>query len=305
MNGTEDREKWKHFSGYDFCMVFPVENGYFTERGKGYIKSLKKLGFEMYAYSGIREDKDIFVLIRAPLRKLRSFADKIEFKMKLSGTVIKSMLERGNSEAGIAATSIPHRPDVTRLGPYEFIYAPYTRTVTESLYDSADNSNHPFSEITRLTLETIILESRMPDGSQNLKIQRYLDNGWLLGCYPLHDQGKAVQLTTEWSRFPFQNKLPLDDMEQYLGQKCCMYFAFAEHFVTSLSIPALVGIPLQIAVFALNDYSAPFLPYFSFFIALWAVFMLEHWKRKEKTIALQWGSIDFEQKEEDRPADRF
>ena len=56
-----------------------------------------------------------------------------------------------------------------------------------------------------------------------------------------------------------------------------------------LIAPAIVGIPLQIAVFALNDYSAPFLPFFSYFIALWAIFMLEYWKRKESAIALQWG----------------
>ena len=46
---------------------------------------------------------------------------------------------------------------------------------------------------------------------------------------------------------------------------------------------------------------ASFLPVFSFFIAMWSVSMLEFWKRKEKTTALKWGSIDFEQSEADRP----
>lgn len=63
----------------------------------------------------------------------------------------------------------------------------------------------------------------------------------------------------------------------------------------------IIGLPFQIAVFAINDYSAPFLPFYSFFISLWAVCMLEFWKRKEKTIALDWGTIDFETNEVDRP----
>lgn len=31
--------------------------------------------------------------------------------------------------------------------------------------------------------------------------------------------------------------------------------------------------------------------------------MLEFWKRKEKRIALQWGTIDFENNEVDRPGE--
>jgi hypothetical protein len=62
-------------------------------------------------------------------------------------------------------------------------------------------------------------------------------------------------------------------------------------------------LPFQIAVFVINDYSAPFLPPYSFFISLWAVVMLEFWKRKEKRIALQWGTIDFENNEVDRPGE--
>ena len=56
-----------------------------------------------------------------------------------------------------------------------------------------------------------------------------------------------------------------------------------------LTVPAIVGVPLQLAVFILNDYSAVFLPVYSYFIALWAIFMLEFWKRKQSRISLEWG----------------
>ena len=40
---------------------------------------------------------------------------------------------------------------------------------------------------------------------------------------------------------------------------------------------------------------------FSMFIVLWAILMLEYWKRKEKLTALYWGMIDFEKSEVTRP----
>lgn len=260
-------------SEYDFCIVFPAENGDFTAKGKGYVHSLRKLGFDMYAYSGVREDKEIFVLLRTPMNKVRAYADIIDFKMKLDGDVVKRLLENGDSEANIAPVDIKHRPDITHYKPTEHIYAKYSRKVNESLYYREDGQEHPFSDVVRLKLSNLILESRV-DGGQNLKIRRYLRSKWLLGCYPLHDKRKKDAIWAEWRQYP-RVSLPLNLYKDYFGEKNAMYFAFMEHFVQFLAIPAVVGVPFQIAVFALDNYSAPFLPYFSFFIALWAVCMLE------------------------------
>ncbi len=35
---------------YDFCIVFPAENGDFTKKGTQYCKMLRKLGFELFGY---------------------------------------------------------------------------------------------------------------------------------------------------------------------------------------------------------------------------------------------------------------
>ena len=258
---------------YDFCIVFPAENGGFTAKGKGYIFSLKKLGFQMYAYSGVREDKEIFVLLRTPLPKLRAYADIIDFRMRLDSSVIQHLLEKGDNEANIAPVEIKHRPDITPYEPYQHIFAKYSRKVVESLYAREEGQEDPFCDVVRLKLSSLILESRV-DGSQNLKIRRYLRSKWLLGCYPLHDKVKKDAIWAEWRQYP-RKALPLTLYKDYFGEKNAMYFAFMEHFVQFLAIPAVVGIPLQIAVFATGNYSAPFLPYFSFFIALWAVCMLE------------------------------
>lgn len=271
-----DGSSWeKDFAGeWDYCIVFPAENGDFSKKGAGYIKSLKKLGLELFAYKNIKPDKEIFVLIRAPLEKLRAFADNIDFEMKLDSEVIKKKMEAGNPEEGIAPVDIQHRPDVTAIKPFEHIYGKYSRNVDESIYWRPEGLEHPFRDIIRLKLVALILESRMPDGGENLKIRRYIKNGWLLACYPLHNRKATEHLETQWTRFPRKSQ-PLNEVKEYFGEKIALYFTFMQHFTNFLSLPAFIGVPLQIAVFILNDYSAAFLPAFSFFIALWAVTMLE------------------------------
>ena len=83
---------------------------------------------------------------------------------------------------------------------------------------------------------------------------RYIRKQWILSCFPLHNRPAAEELETHWQRFPL-NRQPLYEIKEYFGEKVGLYFSFIEHYVTFLCIPAVVGLPLQIAVFALNDYS--------------------------------------------------
>jgi hypothetical protein len=301
--GEKDAEgNWeKDFAErYDFCIVLPAKDGEPTDRGRGYIKTLRKLGLELFIFKNLREQTEVFILLRASLEKLRAFADRINMPMLLDSQEIQSALAAGDAEKGIAPIVINDIPDVTSYKPYQYIYGKYSRLAPERLYwrDSLDT---PFRELIRLKLCALILETR-PDGgkSENLKIARYLRNGWMLGCFPLHDRAKTELLEYKMSFYPMQT-VPLDDLKEYFGEKIGLYFGFVEHYTTWLIAPAVIGVPFQIAVFATGDYSAPFLPFFSVFIALWAVFMLEFWKRKEKTLAMKWGTLDFESNETDRP----
>lgn len=83
---------------------------------------------------------------------------------------------------------------------------------------------------------------------------RYIRNKWILSCFPLHNRFAAAQLEQHWQRFPF-HKQPLYEIKEYFGEKVALYFCFLEHYMTFLCIPAVVGLPLQIAVFVLDDYS--------------------------------------------------
>lgn len=172
----------KDFAGeYDFCMVFPAEIGCtFSEAGLNFINSLRKLDFDLYAYKG-SNPREINVLIRAPLAKLRAFADNINFPMKLDEAVVKKTLERGNVSFNIKPVFIPHRPDITPYTPYEHCYGPYSRKVPENMYWREPGCDHPFREIVRLKLCALLLESRNADGSANFNIRRSIEEKDLIG----------------------------------------------------------------------------------------------------------------------------
>ena len=239
-------------SQYDFCLVFPDENGGFSSKGQEFIHYLKKLDFEMFAFSGNKSDKEIYVLVRAPLIKLRAFADKTDFPMKLDPYVIKEMLERGDPEANIAPVFIENMPNITPLSPFELIYSKYSRNASESLYWREPGSKHPFRESVRLKLSALLLESRDADGSPDLNLHKYLRKQWLLGYFPLHNDTQKRQLAAEWAHYP-RRQLPLFGIKEYFGEKIALYFAFVQHFTEALIAPSIVGLPIQIAVWVIDD----------------------------------------------------
>jgi hypothetical protein len=243
----------KDFAGeYDFCMVFPAVNGGFADQGKAIVESLRKLDFELYAYRGSMKAKTVILLIRAPITKLQAFADNIDFIMKLDGTVAQKLLERGDAEARIAPVTIPHRPDITPMNPFDQIYGKYSRHVTEALYWREPGAEHPFRESIRLKLCSLLLESRGPDGEHYFNIRKSLEEKDLLGCFPLHDRARTQALDVEWKVFPWR-ALPLYHIKDYFGEKIAVYFAFMQHYTAALTIPAFAGLPIQIAVWSTNN----------------------------------------------------
>jgi hypothetical protein len=50
-----------------------------------------------------------------------------------------------------------------------------------------------------------------------------------------------------------------------------------------------------------NNPNAVLIPYFAGFMGLWSAMFLENWKRKEKTTAMRWGMVGYEEEEQDRP----
>ena len=140
----------------------------------------------------------------------------------------------------------------------------------------------------------------------------------LTEVYALHVREKVAHLTDIWlDKWTMPWNQPFHDIRNYFGEKIAIYYVFVGHYCYWLLIPIVIGLPLQLAVWGtlvhrhINDdqlddtlnspYSNNFSPVFSFFIALWAVCMLEFWKRKEKSVSIEWGTVGCEDDEPDRP----
>lgn len=77
------------------------------------------------------------------------------------------------------------------------------------------------------------------------------------------------------------------------------------HYTHWLLIPSLIGLPVQIICWSENNYNTPGQVGFACLLVIWAVCMLEFWKRKEKTLALKRGMLEYEDTEVDRPGISF
>jgi len=96
-------------------------------------------------------------------------------------------------------------------------------------------------------------------------------------------------------------KQPVALLRSYFGEKAGLYFGFLCHYCEWLMYLAIPGVIVEINEAVQLSTEALLVPYFAIFVTLWAVFMLEGWKRKENRYAMEWGMTDFEDVESDRP----
>ncbi|CAM9741341.1 unnamed protein product, partial [Choristocarpus tenellus] len=83
--------------------------------------------------------------------------------------------------------------------------------------------------------------------------------------------------------------------KDYLGERIAMYFAFLGHYTCWLGPMAILGTTVFVDQMVEWDVDATLTPYFCVFVALWAVIMLEYWKRTESQLAMRWGMSSFEE----------
>lgn len=289
---------------YDYCFVFPVDKNSksFTQDGAKIMSKLIKCGLVAYQYYSVQKD-EIYVLVRADLGKLAAFADVIDYRMLLDKNQVREALERGDAEKGIAPINIAHDPEVTEFLPFEYIYAKYSvKPELQSLYWKPKDLSHPFRESIRLKLTLLLIEAAHRDGGAGLSLRRLLKQGHILSYFPLHDNEAKASLELQWmSWFKLPSSMPYDDLKEYFGEKIGLYFKFLGHYTAWLIVPAIIGLIFQLVVAGTGDFSSPVIPFYSLYIALWAIFMLEFWKRTEKITAMKWGTIGFEDEQRDRP----
>lgn len=79
--------------------------------------------------------------------------------------------------------------------------------------------------------------------------------------------------------------------------------ALVAHMTTGYAWVGVFGLATQIRVFAGagQQPSVELAAFYALVLCLWSVFNTEYWKRKERFLALSWGTIGFEAAELVRP----
>eukprot|EP01035_Chromulina_nebulosa_P022758 gene22758-29465_t len=287
---------------FDYVMVFPLtlidaaaKTYAQSKEAKYYIQVMLAEGLELFTYLSVQGD-ELIVLIHCPEKKLKKFADEIDFKLLLDVDVSKHLLAAGNKKDRIKEVHINHDPSIIDWEPTEYIYGKFDEHLynyvykldngeERSLYSYPEGYNNPFSEQIRLKLIYYLLKAPRKEG-----------------FYPLHNQSKAKVLLKKCldrSNMPWRQ--PIEEIRDYYGEKIALYNLFLGHYTKYLIGPSIIGLVFQLVVWGTLDFSHPVLPFFGVVISVWSILMLEGWKRKEAMNACRWGMTDFESSELDRP----
>jgi hypothetical protein len=193
----------------------------------------------------------------------------------------------------------------TPISPYEYIYVKYEdgRSDVANLYATYTDRHLQFRGVDRLKLIFSILAARKYEGGCSLDIYRLMKDECILGFYPLHDHVELTDLALQWLQmFQWPWNQPNNQIKDYFGEKIGLYFLWLSHYTSWLLVAAVVGFFCWINVATNgNNPNAVIMPYFATFMAFWATFFLEFWKRKEITTSMEWGTVGFEQEELPRP----
>lgn len=209
----------------------------------------------------------------------------------------------GIPSKGIKGFQIQKRPEMTKLSPYEHIYGPYdSREEIDRLFVRQDELEHPFSSVHRIKLILELIEHRLYGAG--LRWHYLLQQKKLKAFFPLHDNPKRDALAKKW--IPggchirmFKNQ-PNMLIKEYFGEKIGLYFVFLAHYSAWLFILGILGIIVQFDVSIQGDAGTVTSLIFCIFVSFWSVLMLEYWKRKQATTAMEWGTTDFELQERER-----
>lgn len=291
-------------ANYDYVMVFPTKevDGKYeqTERSRVIVSDMLHAGLEVFPYYSVQGD-ELICLIRCPVELLKKFADTTDYEMELSPVEIEKAMRKGDAEAKISPREINDKPEFSPLSPYVYIFGKYDTELPQELYKAGPQGS-AFKESVRLKLIYYLLKAPSRQGGCRLPIAKSIKKGEIKAFYPMHlrDRGPSLKAAImSMSRFPWN--MPFDDIKEYFGEKVALYFRFLGVYTQFLLFPGIVGLALQLVVWGTGDFASPVLPFFSVFICLWSITMLEYWKREEAMTGMRWGMLDFESKEPDRP----
>eukprot|EP00164_Ancoracysta_twista_P000608 GFYU01000804.1.p1 GENE.GFYU01000804.1~~GFYU01000804.1.p1 ORF type:complete len:773 (+),score=236.18 GFYU01000804.1:115-2433(+) len=158
-----------------------------------------------------------------------------------------------------------------------------------------------FRHAQRQQLIYFILQSKKRGGA-GLDIGHFTQTGVLQAMFPLHEDDKLDALADKWAyELTGITQQPIEEIRLYFGERIALYFAWLGFYTKWLIVPSLFGLILFIVQVQNDNFDNAGVPVYCCFLALWATFFLEFWKREQVQYAVNWGMTDYEEEEFTRP----
>ncbi len=246
---------------------------------------------------------EIYVKIRATPSRLSAQAELTGYKLLLQRDRLKARLLQGKKGVW-KPISVVDEKNVSPYNPFDYIYGRYTKEADGNdlyvKYSVMDNHKHPFRNVDRIKLIIAILEGPLIERGCALNLRDMRGHKVVLAAFPLHEYDDLKALQRKWLQL-WSLQQPVDNIRDYFGERIAFYFVYLNHYVNALVSPAIGGLVTYIVKVIYGDPENFLMPYFTVFMILWSTFFIEFWKRRQITVAMQWGVHGFEAEETDRP----
>ena len=295
-NNDKNDDKDDIHNKYELCLVFPIDkatNDVSDEASQVIDKIIHTVG-KKYTYTFTSSNgKKRMLLIRCGISRLGPFAEKIKYRLLLDPNNAKAKALEGDPVNGIDSISILHDDSITSIEPFDYIYSPYvTDPSMQSIYWRPSELSHPFRSNVRLRLLLRLIQGDKLHGGAGLHLKNLVHAGIASDFFPVHNKDLRLELNTKWLSQAWPWKQPLDEIEDYFGQKIAHSFALRGHIIIWLLVPAMAGIAFEVTTLYWKDFSRPEIVVFAVFMSAWIVFMSEEWKSREKYIFMPGGMFD-------------
>ena len=156
----------------------------------------------------------------------------------------------------------------------------------------------------RLKLLEVAMTTERQFGGAEIMIDRRIKQGKILAALAMHDAGERNALYAAFVAAPWYTPpaaLPLTRFKDYFGEKQGLACALVAHLAHAFVYLLVLGVVVQIDQLARDDVAVWTVAVYALVVVLWGVLVTEYWKRHERELALEWGSVGFEATELVRP----
>lgn len=138
----------------------------------------------------------------------------------------------------------------------------------------------------------------------NSPMEQLIVDDRIVTYYCLHHEKKLAWMERNWM-LNYTGKQPIETIREYFGEEIAMQCVFTGYIAKSLWVPAATGLVLffvQIVLMAeKRDIDNPWELLYAIYIAIWTVQLSAGWKSLQLVYELEWGTVDIEVTETDRP----